>query len=61
VGVPLASDDAEALEVAVRLVQDAGLDPVVVGNLAAGARFDIGTPVYNTGLTGPQVRRVLGL
>jgi len=31
VGIPLASDDAEALEIASRLVTDAGFDPVVVG------------------------------
>lgn len=61
VGIPLAGDDAEALQVAERLVRDAGFDPVIVGGLAEAGRFDVGTPVYNTGMSGPEVRRTLGL
>ena len=38
-GVPLKSDDTEAMQVAAQLVQDAGCEPVIVGNLAAGKRF----------------------
>jgi hypothetical protein len=34
VGIPLASDDAEAMAVAARLVRDAGFDPVIVRPLA---------------------------
>lgn len=59
VGIPLASDDAHALQVAAGLVRDAGFDPVVVGDLASAARFDAGTPVYNTGMSGPALRAAL--
>ena len=61
VGIPLASDDADALALAAGLVRDAGFDPVVVGALATSARFDPGTPVYNTGWSGPAVRHALGI
>lgn len=61
VGIPLAADDAEALAVAAGLVRDAGFDPVVVGGLAEARRFDVGTPVYNTGMSGPELRRALGV
>jgi predicted dinucleotide-binding enzyme len=61
VGVPLASDDAQAMEVAAGLVRDAGFDPVLVGPLAQAREFDVGTKVYNTNMSGPEVRRALGL
>jgi 8-hydroxy-5-deazaflavin:NADPH oxidoreductase len=60
VGIPLASDDPGALELAAGLVRDAGFDPVVVGPLETAARFDVGTPVYNTGMSGAEVRAALG-
>jgi predicted dinucleotide-binding enzyme len=61
VGIPLAGDDAEAVEVAARLVRDAGLDPVIVGALERGKEFEPGSPVYNTGMSGRQVRDALGV
>ena len=61
VGIPLASDDAEALDVAAQLVRDAGFDPVLAGDLAKGKAFEPETPVYNTGMSGPQVRHALGI
>ncbi|WP_210357345.1 NADPH-dependent F420 reductase [Sphingomonas beigongshangi] len=61
VGVPLASDDAEALEIAAGLVIDAGFDPVIVGPLDRSRDFDLGAPVYDTGMSGPEVREALGL
>jgi 8-hydroxy-5-deazaflavin:NADPH oxidoreductase len=61
VGVPLASDDPEALEIAARLVRDAGFDPVVVGGLARAKEFDVGTRVYASNMSGPEVRQALGL
>ena len=61
VGIPLASDDAEALDVAAQLVRDAGFDPVIAGDLATGKAFEPETPVYNTGMSGPQVRHALGI
>jgi len=61
IAIPLAGDDAEALAVAQRLVQDAGFEPVVVGPLSRAREFDVGTPVYTKLLTAPQLRQELGL
>ncbi|MEG3089220.1 NADPH-dependent F420 reductase [Sphingomonas sp. PB4P5] len=61
VGIPLASDDGEALGVAATLVTDAGFDPVIVGSLDRSREFDFGAPVYDTGMSGPDVRKALGL
>lgn len=61
VGIPLASDDRAAMDVAARLVRDAGFDPVVVGALLRGKDFEPGTRVYNSGMKGADVRRVLGV
>ena len=61
VGIPLASDDAAALDAAQRLVRDAGFEPVVVGPLASARSFDPGTPVYNTGTSGAELARALGV
>ena len=55
-GIPLASDDADALDVAADLVQDAGFDPVIVGSLARGKEFEPNTPTYNTGRSGRELR-----
>ena len=41
--IPLAADDAEAMDVAVQLVRDAGFDPVVVGDLSRARYFDYAT------------------
>jgi 8-hydroxy-5-deazaflavin:NADPH oxidoreductase len=59
VGIPLASDDKGALEIAARLVRDAGFEPVIVGALARGKEFEPATHVYNTGMSGGEVRKVL--
>ena len=59
--IPLASDDAEGLKVAQRLVRDAGFDPVVVGGLARAREFDVGTKVYTELQTAKQLREALGL
>ena len=59
VGIPLAGDDREALETASRLVRDAGFDPVIVGALVRGKEFEPGTPSYNTGMSGPDLRKIL--
>lgn len=61
VGIPLASDDRAALDVAAQLVRDAGFDPVIAGPLARGKEFAPGTTPYNTGMSGPEVRRALGV
>jgi predicted dinucleotide-binding enzyme len=59
VGIPLASNDASALATTAELVRDAGFDPVTVGALDRGVEFEPGTPVYNTGMSGPDLRRAL--
>ena len=61
VAIPLAGDDPQALEVAQRLVRDAGFEPVVVGPLSKAREFDVGTPVYTRIMTAPQLRAALGL
>lgn len=60
-GVPVAGDDAQAVQLAVQLVRDAGFDPVVVGNLSRAREFDRNTPVYVKGLTATQIREALKL
>ena len=61
VAIPLAADDAAALKVAVRLVKEAGFEPVVVGPLARAKEFDAGTPVFGKALTAAELRRGLGI
>jgi len=61
IGIPLAGDDEEAVALAVRLVADAGFDPVVVGALSQARCFDPGTAVFDSGMSGPQVRAALGV
>lgn len=61
VGIPLASDDDQALQLAATLVTDAGFDPVIVGPLDRSHEFDFGAAVYDTGMSGPDVRATLGL
>lgn len=56
VGIPIASDDADALETAATLVRDAGFDPVSVGPLGRGTEFEPGTTPYNTGMSGRELR-----
>lgn len=60
VGIPLASDDPGAIEVAAQLVRDAGFDPVPFESLARGKEFEPGTKPYNTGMSGPELRAILG-
>ena len=44
-----------------RLVEDAGFEPVVVGPLARAREFDVGTAVYAQALTARELRRRLGI
>ncbi len=60
VAIPLAADDKEALEVAIRLVKEAGFEPVVVGGLETAKTFDVGTPVFGKALTAAELRRGTG-
>jgi predicted dinucleotide-binding enzyme len=61
IGVPIAGDDLEAVEVVTAIVRDAGFDPVVVGPLSRAKEFDRGSSVWVTGMTAAQVRDALGL
>jgi 8-hydroxy-5-deazaflavin:NADPH oxidoreductase len=61
IGIPLASDHADALKVAAQLVTDAGFDPVVVGGLARAREFDYGTPVYVRSYSAAKIRELLKL
>ena len=61
VGIPLASDDDDALRIASRLVVDAGFDPVIVGTLDRAREFDMGTVVFDTGMSGIEVRKAFNL
>ncbi|MNO89116.1 prephenate dehydrogenase [compost metagenome] len=60
-GIPLAGDDPQALEVASGLVRDAGFDPVIVGPLSSAKRFDYGTGISAKALTARGLREELGL
>jgi 8-hydroxy-5-deazaflavin:NADPH oxidoreductase len=59
--VPIAGDDPEAVEVAARLVRDAGFDPVIVGNLADARWFQRGGPGYGQAVGAAELRRKLSL
>jgi predicted dinucleotide-binding enzyme len=61
IGIPLAGDDLDALALAGRLVTDAGFEPVMVGRLADAKRFDPGTKVFDSNMSGLEVRAALGL
>jgi 8-hydroxy-5-deazaflavin:NADPH oxidoreductase len=61
IGVPLASDDGAAMEVAARLVRDAGFEPVVVGGLDKAKTFDVGSPVFGKAMSAKQLREALKL
>jgi predicted dinucleotide-binding enzyme len=45
IGMPIAGDDKQAIEVASRLIRDIGFEPVVVGGLAMGKYLMPGTPL----------------
>jgi hypothetical protein len=60
-GVPLASDDAAAMQVAAQLVRDAGCEPVIVGPLTAGRKFENGKPAFRANATAPELRQLLHL
>ncbi|MGU3540851.1 NADPH-dependent F420 reductase [Methylobacterium sp. A54F] len=59
--IPIAGDDPDALDVAKRLVADAGFDPVVVGPLKAADTFAMGSPGFGHVLPAPELRAKLGL
>jgi predicted dinucleotide-binding enzyme len=61
IGIPLASDHADAMKVATQLVSDAGFDPVEVGGLSRARDFDFGSEVYVRSYGARKIREILGL
>jgi len=59
--IPIAGDDAEAVQVAAGLVRDAGFDPVLVGKLADARRFQRGTPGYGQAVPAAELKQKLSL
>jgi predicted dinucleotide-binding enzyme len=59
--IPIAGDDAEAVQVAARLVRDAGFDPVIVGKLADARRFQRGQPGYGQQVSAAELKQKLSL
>lgn len=45
IGMPMAGDDAQAIDIASKLVRDIGFEPVLVGGLAMGKYLMPGTPL----------------
>ncbi len=45
IGVPIAGDDPKAIDLANRLIREAGFEPVLIGDLAKGKYLVPGTPV----------------
>ena len=45
VGMPIAGDDAQAVEIATRLIRDIGFEPVLVGGLAMAKHLTRGSPL----------------
>ena len=59
IAIPIAGDDAKALEVAKQLVQDAGFSPVVVGPLASAIRFELGEELATKQYTAMEMQAIL--
>ena len=59
--IPIAGDDAAAVQIAAALVRDAGFEPVVVGKLADARRFQRGTSGYGQVVSASELRKTLSL
>ncbi|HXF65428.1 MAG TPA: NADPH-dependent F420 reductase [Burkholderiales bacterium] len=57
IGMPIASDDAQAVAVASRLIRDIGYEPVLIGGLAKGKYLMPGTPLAGE-RTPEEIRRI---
>jgi predicted dinucleotide-binding enzyme len=58
--IPIAGDDARAVQVASQLVRDAGFEPVAVP-LVRAQEFAQGGPIYGQQLTAKELRERFGL
>src|ERR1700751_4137645 len=59
--VPIAGDDAQAVQVPAGLARDAGFDPVVVGKLADARLFQRGGPGYGQQVSAAELKQKLSL
>ena len=59
--LPVAADDPATLKVGMKLVADAGFDPVAAGSLADSKAYDLGSSVSGRILTAPELRQALSL
>lgn len=59
IAIPIGGDDKQALDVAQRLVRDAGFDPVVVGSLAQTRQFDLGGLLASRQFTAAEMQRAI--
>jgi predicted dinucleotide-binding enzyme len=59
--IPIAGDDAAAVQIAASLVRDAGFEPVVVGKLADARRFQRGAAGYGQVVSAAELRKTLSL
>ena len=60
VGIPLAANDPAAMAAGVRLVRDAGFEPIEVGDLASASRFELRSPAAGV-KTAAELRSILGV
>lgn len=60
-GVPVASDDPNALKLAAALVEATGCDPVIVGDMNAARSFQRGGPGFRANTTAANLRRLLNV
>lgn len=60
IAIPIAGDDQEGLEIARRLVRDAGFDAVVIGPLASARKFELGQPLAGRQYTAAEMRKAIG-
>ena len=58
VGVPIAGDDAHAIDIASSLIREIGFDPVVIGGLPMGKYLVPGTPLGGE-LTAAEIRQIV--
>ena len=57
IGMPIAGDDAKAIEIASRLIRDIGYEPVLIGKLAMGKHLMPGTPLAGE-RTAEEIRKI---
>ena len=59
IAIPIGGDDPQALEIAQRLVREAGFEPGVIGSLARTREFDLGRPLASGRLSAAELRALM--